>query len=319
MFNFKIKLARREYHVSEPVHLHWKKFLIWGIVGFAAGFALWFFLFSPTFAIKSVSVASTNLVDAKELQKFILKEAKGKNYFLISLNDLENKIWAKFPKVAQIEFKKNFPSGLYAKLVPLDLALLWQTGGLNYLLNSDGKVVGQIEAPPTPTATPTAIPTATVAPTQNETQISAPTETPEQEEIPAVTATSTFTSTITPTPLPIPIIDAKTAARLKISQVTDEANVPVEFGKRVVSPEFIKFIKRLNEILPARLKINPSSYSITETTFDLKANTDKWAIYFDTTRDADAQVDVLGRAMQHPAFVVYEYVDLRVEGKVYYK
>lgn len=106
----------------------------------------------------------------------------------------------------------------------------------------------------------------------------------------------------------------------KLSLVVDTNNMSVEPGKRIVIPEFVDFVGDLVKYAPEKSSLNIGEMRVSETTFNLEADTDLgFRIRLDTTRNVITQLEVLKKIVDQYRDQIEEYVDLRVEGRVYYK
>ncbi|MBM2821016.1 MAG: Cell division protein FtsQ [Candidatus Berkelbacteria bacterium] len=102
--------------------------------------------------------------------------------------------------------------------------------------------------------------------------------------------------------------------------VKDNKDLPVNINDQVVSINFIEFIYNLslkfNEVLGFKIV----NYEVEDTVFQVNAQTDKgWFIKFDSTRSVDNQIAAIKELMKNHEKDIREYVDVRVEGKVFYK
>ncbi|EKD56781.1 MAG: hypothetical protein ACD_58C00093G0004 [uncultured bacterium] len=106
----------------------------------------------------------------------------------------------------------------------------------------------------------------------------------------------------------------------KLSLLADTNNMPVEPSKQIVTKEFVSFINDLIKYAPEKSGVNIGEMRIFETTFELEADTDQgYKIKLDTTRNVVTQLEVLKKIVDQYRNQIKEYVDLRVEGRVYYK
>ncbi len=108
----------------------------------------------------------------------------------------------------------------------------------------------------------------------------------------------------------------------RLPVVVDTTNLPVRVGNRVVGSGFVSFalgvVKGING-----LSLPLDQLSITDSTSELTAQLKtSYAIKFDTTRPVAPQIGDLRKVLaelskegKKPA----EYIDLRVDGKAYYK
>lgn len=102
--------------------------------------------------------------------------------------------------------------------------------------------------------------------------------------------------------------------------IIDTKNAPIEVGTRIVSANFVQFVLDLNKDFPQTVGANVSELKIGETTFQIEAVSDQgWRVYLDTTRDLHNQLVSLKKVLDQYREQIHEYVDLRVEGRAYYK
>lgn len=101
--------------------------------------------------------------------------------------------------------------------------------------------------------------------------------------------------------------------------ITDNKNLSVALNSEVATINFIDFVFEIN----SKLKENAydiSEYQINETIFQIDAITkDNKKIIFDTTRSSSDQIDALILTAKEHKEEIKSYIDLRVEGKVYYE
>lgn len=113
--------------------------------------------------------------------------------------------------------------------------------------------------------------------------------------------------------------DANNSKDLPI--IVDSQNIPVRVSSKILSRMFLDFIRAMVEKFTPRSNLKIKEIKISETTFDLTiVTTEGYAIYFDTTRDVETELDDLRRVLNHlQGTKPKEYIDLRVEGWAYYK
>lgn len=110
--------------------------------------------------------------------------------------------------------------------------------------------------------------------------------------------------------------------KANLPTVLDAANLPAKAGEKVVSESFLKFVNTINTSLPTQ-GVKVIQYEVQETTTELFVVTqDGYKLRFDTSRPAQEQItdlvtvlDQLKKQGKKPA----EYIDLRINGKVFYK
>lgn len=102
--------------------------------------------------------------------------------------------------------------------------------------------------------------------------------------------------------------------------VVDTKLVPVRVKQTIVRPQFITFVKTLQERLPKELNLRVIRGEVGETTFNVTMVTDAgWNVLFDTTRPLEAQMKTLMNVLESKRADIHQYVDVRVRGWVYYK
>lgn len=112
---------------------------------------------------------------------------------------------------------------------------------------------------------------------------------------------------------------SKSAGIENLPLIVDNKNLSVQIPSFVVLPSFVEFVRNANSKLSeAGIVIN--KFQVNETTFQIDALTDKnFKIIFDTTRPLSDQMDAFNKAYEQNKDKIKEYVDVRVEGWVYYK
>lgn len=102
--------------------------------------------------------------------------------------------------------------------------------------------------------------------------------------------------------------------------INDTKTLPVAEGTQILTSSFIDFVSAINEKFEQSTGAKTTEYKIGETTFQVQVQTDKnFYVLFDTTRDFDVQLNGLKKVILEKMPEVKEYVDMRVEGKAYYK
>lgn len=100
--------------------------------------------------------------------------------------------------------------------------------------------------------------------------------------------------------------------------VKDNNDLAINMGQQVASANFINFITELKPKLKEQVEIN--RFEVNETTFQLDAiMVSGLRLKFDTTRSVDSQLSDLKKFLADRTNEAEEYIDLRVEGKIFYK
>jgi len=106
---------------------------------------------------------------------------------------------------------------------------------------------------------------------------------------------------------------------LKMPIVVDFASLPINIGDRIVTRNFIEFVNIVDESLQKRFGLGVVGYSISQTTFELKAHINSgFYIVFDTLADPVEQLNKLAKVYQEGE-VISEYVILSINGRVIVK
>ena len=101
--------------------------------------------------------------------------------------------------------------------------------------------------------------------------------------------------------------------------LTDEKNMAIKEGDRVVSDSFIFFfLNALDEF--KKLNLNITSAQIDETTFKVTFVTSEgWSIVTDSSYSLTNQIDATRQIIEKNRSDIHEYIDVRVEGVGYIK
>ena len=99
-----------------------------------------------------------------------------------------------------------------------------------------------------------------------------------------------------------------------------EKQKSLQLNEKGFSKDFIKFVKGVWENFPAKTHFKITKIQIPETDFVIEVYTDTgWKAIFDTTKDYQKQLDNLALVLSQIGDQKIEYIDLRLEEKVYYK
>ncbi|MFY9484177.1 MAG: FtsQ-type POTRA domain-containing protein [Patescibacteria group bacterium] len=103
-------------------------------------------------------------------------------------------------------------------------------------------------------------------------------------------------------------------------QVVDESGLAVNRDQPVVSPDFIEFVRRAVAELPQAVDLKIKDFTVKQSTFQIEAHTETGPrLLFETSRSLAGQLEALKLVWTERKDQIKEYVDLRVEGYVYYK
>ena len=103
--------------------------------------------------------------------------------------------------------------------------------------------------------------------------------------------------------------------------VKDNKDINVQIGQTVASENFMKFVTDLTATMQDKTGFSYKHFEVDDTIFQVSVITDqKWLLILDTTRSANDQLDALMQFIgEYPNENISEYIDLRVDGRVYYK
>jgi len=105
-----------------------------------------------------------------------------------------------------------------------------------------------------------------------------------------------------------------------VSVVEDTKNIVVIDGVKIVTPEFVTFVSTFVANVKTEQNIQITSMTISDTTFQVEAQTDQgFKIIFSTIDSLDNQIKALAKALETKRGDIHEYADLRIVGRVYYK
>jgi len=279
--------------------LNWKLWFWGGIFIFFVAGSVYFFVFSSVFKIKEIKIIGNNLISSEQvlavaknvLQEKILKVIPRDTIYVLVDKKISQQLFDNFPEIASIEVK------------------MANIGRLDILVSErkTAAIVCQIAAvsAPSPTQSPASV-----------TQIS--------------------TSSIPQSPEPLPessncfFADEKGIVYRQSPEISGtmlptfyEKNIQLQPRVQAVQPQTIQFAaeikKRLREI-----NIDLIGFKLdNEIVQELKSFTsEKWLIYFDMSRPAMTQVGILSALLKDEIKdkrAKLQYVDLRVENRVYYK
>lgn len=102
--------------------------------------------------------------------------------------------------------------------------------------------------------------------------------------------------------------------------IEDLKNVPINLNQKIVTTDFIEFVTSAVSNLPRRTNVSARRVLVPETTFEIEVITSEgWTIIFDTTRSVDTQINNLVKVLRSIKELPTQYIDLRIEDRVYYR
>lgn len=112
------------------------------------------------------------------------------------------------------------------------------------------------------------------------------------------------------------------AADEKMPEVFDGANIKSKPGERVASPTFIKFIFDIQKDFEPTTGAKISKITIFDLINDVHVmSSANWTVYLDASKSPEAQLKNLSKVLEEAAKSTkkLEYVDMRLENKIFYK
>ncbi len=102
--------------------------------------------------------------------------------------------------------------------------------------------------------------------------------------------------------------------------IVDADELEVQEGSIILTKQFIDFFKETSNDFEQFTDAKITKSEISQTTFQIKIFTDKgFYVLLDTTREVMPQLEGLKKVLLEHKDNIKEYVDMRVEGKAYYK
>lgn len=112
------------------------------------------------------------------------------------------------------------------------------------------------------------------------------------------------------------------AVEEKLPEVYDGSNIKTKPGERVCSPTFIKFINDIYKGFQGSAGAPLSKITIFDILTDVHAmSADGWTVYFDASKNAEGQLRNLSRIVEEARATNHrlEYIDIRLDNKIFYK
>lgn len=116
------------------------------------------------------------------------------------------------------------------------------------------------------------------------------------------------------------IVFKKDNTETNLVKVIDKKGIAVEISSQIATQNFISFVISAQDQINNYSDFKVDHLEINETTFQVEAITNKKIkLIFDTARPLSDQVDAFKKAYEEKKSEITEYMDVRVEGVVYYK
>ena len=106
-----------------------------------------------------------------------------------------------------------------------------------------------------------------------------------------------------------------------LTVVEDLKNVPINLNQKILTTDFIEFVTSIVANLPRKTNLVARRIMVPETTFEIEVLTSEgWTIILDTTRSSETQLNNLVRVLKaNVGNPPRQYVDLRIEDRIYYR
>lgn len=291
-------MTQRYYTVKHPAYFRRrrfpKRFFVWFLlIGVLAGSGIHAVFFSGFLAVDTIELRGIVKTPADDLKALVLQHLDGQvlgrvprnNIALVPAQEITRKILERFPRLSSAVVRKKYPHSITVEVAERQYAGVWcaasqpQTASSNQTVSED--------APSTPTTTSPLI------------------------------------------PLKCFLVDAEGVAyseaaessgvlQLRIIEARD--NEP-QLGTEVIDPHVLDFFRRAKDALEKRFGIRTSHFEIRGLPDATVYTAHGWQILLDATKSLDAALDSFKETIEiiDQRTTRIEYIDLRIEGRVYYK
>jgi cell division septal protein FtsQ len=104
--------------------------------------AVYYVFFSGKFVIKEVIVEGNHLVSSERISSY---GHKGTNILFINSTKLRNQILEENPQIQDVQVIRGIPDAVKIIVLEHENKIVWQTGGIKYLVSTQGVVTKKIE------------------------------------------------------------------------------------------------------------------------------------------------------------------------------
>jgi len=104
--------------------------------------ALYYVFLSGKFVIKDVIVEGNKNVPSDKIAQYV---HKGSNIFFINSSSLRKQILLENPEIADVQIMRGIPDAVKIVVLEHENRVIWQTGGVKYLISTQGEVTKKIE------------------------------------------------------------------------------------------------------------------------------------------------------------------------------
>jgi len=292
---------------EEKNRSHWKFWLAGVFFILLLGGAVYLFVFSPVFKIKTIKISGNNLIAAPDIEAVARNILQAKIFKFIPRdtalvfidNKIKQDIFASFPEIASVEVVRE-------KINGLDISLDERKAAAVVCL-------AQIRPSPSPSALVSLSPSLSPSPSSVVTSTPAlAREAPPEGERCFFADDSGLIYRQAP----------EISGTLLPTFYTNDASL-CQIRQQAVYPSIIQFVSLLKKELQSN-GVDLTSFVLnSELNSELRAFTSEgWFIYFDTGRSPLIQSKILEALLRDEIKnnrAMLQYVDLRVEDRVYYK
>lgn len=141
-----VKRYRKPYRVKRKRKPIFKNKWFWRVIlGLIfAGVSFYFFFLSPIFQIKEINI-SGKPVFCEKIQKLM----NGKNIFLINFDEIKKETLKEFPKIAEVNLKRNFPDKIIGDIEERQPVAVFNQGEEFFFIDREG-IIYEKTTPDTP-------------------------------------------------------------------------------------------------------------------------------------------------------------------------
>ena len=268
-----------------------------------AGGLIYAFFFSSLFKIREITIRGGDVFPVEEVLKVVNQELEGFSYhyfpknsfYLVSSQRIYSILKNKFPKAKTIIVKKKFPASLFIALESREKAVIYCKQARSFQPQDSEDLTEDNEA-----TTTDDVLEAILQPAEGESKcFFADSEGIIFEKAPEIYGGA-------------------------MTVLKDASAREVEMGEAVINPEMVSFVNEVRNTLSEETNVRLLYFQINfYPSVDVVAwTTEGWQIIFDITRPAYPQVLMLKKVLQEKIKEQrdrLEYIDLRVENRVYYK
>lgn len=104
--------------------------------------ALYYIFLSGKFQIKEVIVEGNNLITSDSLS---LYAHKGSNILFINSSNIRKQILTENPQIQDVQIIRGIPDAVKIVVLENENKIMWQTGGIKYLVSTQGGITKKVE------------------------------------------------------------------------------------------------------------------------------------------------------------------------------